>query len=60
MLATGALLSGLLQAASVYPAEVLWHSAFPVFFSALLGEAFLSGLFAAIFVALAPQLLATL
>ena len=59
MLATGALLSGLLQAASVYPAEVLWHSAFPVFFLLSWGEAFLSGLFAAIFVALAPQLLAT-
>ena len=59
MLATGALLSGLLQAASVYPAEVLWHSAFPVFFLLSWGEAFLSGLFAAVFVALAPQLLAT-
>lgn len=59
MLATGLLLVWLLQAAGVYPAQVLWESAFPVFFLLAWGEAFLSGLLTAVFVALAPHFLIT-
>ncbi len=59
MLLTGAAIVTLMQVAGVYPADVLWSSAFPVFFLITWGEAFLTGLFTAIFVALAPHLLST-
>ena len=59
MFATGLITIILLQAANVYPTEVLWSSAFPVFFLLSWGEAFLTGIFTAIFVALAPDLLST-
>ncbi|MDO5638814.1 MAG: energy-coupling factor ABC transporter permease [Neisseria sp.] len=59
MLATGLMLMWLLEAAGVYPPQVLWASAFPVFFLLVWGEAFLTGLLTAVFVALVPGLLAT-
>lgn len=59
MLLTGILLVVLLQLGGIYPAKILWESAFPVFFLLTWGEAFLTGLLTAIFVALAPQLLVT-
>lgn len=59
MLLTGLLAVALLQFAGVFPAPVLWASAFPVFFLLSWGEAFLSGIFTAVFVALRPQWLAT-
>ncbi len=59
MLLTSLLLVWLLLAAGVYPAPILWESAFPVFLLLAWGEAFLTGLLTAVFVALKPQLLAT-
>ncbi|UOO81010.1 energy-coupling factor ABC transporter permease [Uruburuella testudinis] len=59
LLFTGALLVAALQAAAVYSAETLWRGAFPVFFLLAWGEAFLTGIFTAVFVALAPQWLIT-
>lgn len=59
MLFTGFLIVMLLQTAGAFPAEILWSSAFPVFFLLSWGEAFLNGIFTAIFVALRPQWLAT-
>lgn len=59
MLLTGSLLVGLLGAAQVYPGVSLWSTAFMVFFLITWGEAFLSGILTAIFVALAPQLLSS-
>ncbi|WP_274584268.1 energy-coupling factor ABC transporter permease [Neisseria leonii] len=59
MLLTGLSVCLLLAAADAFPAPALWGKAFPVFFLLSWAEAFLSGLFTAIFVALAPQLLAT-
>lgn len=59
MMLTGALICALLTAAGIFDTATLWGKAFLVFFLISWGEAFLSGLFCAIFVALAPQLLAT-
>ena len=59
LLLTGSLLIGLLGAAQVYPGVSLWSTAFMVFFLITWGEAFLSGILTAIFVALAPQLLSS-
>lgn len=59
MLATGLLVVALLHFAGVFPAAALWQSAFPVFFLLAWGEAFLSGIFTSVFVALRPQWLAT-
>ncbi len=59
MLLTGLSVVLLLQFAGVFAAEALWQSAFPVFFLLAWGEAFLSGIFTAVFVALRPQWLAT-
>ncbi|MDO5073557.1 MAG: energy-coupling factor ABC transporter permease [Neisseria animaloris] len=59
MILTGALLAVLLQTVQAYSGEVLWTSVFPVFFLLAWGEAFLTGIFTAIFVALRPQFLAT-
>ncbi|HFC8518131.1 energy-coupling factor ABC transporter permease [Neisseria weaveri] len=58
-ISAGALLVFALQLSGAYPTSVLWESAFPVFFLLAWGEAFLSGIFTAIFVALKPQLLIT-
>ncbi|MDO4906961.1 energy-coupling factor ABC transporter permease [Neisseria sp.] len=59
MLLTGLSVVALLQFAGVFAAETLWQSAFPVFFLLAWGEAFLSGILTAVFVALRPQWLAT-
>ncbi len=59
MLITGAVVIALLDAANIYADVPLWSTAFVVFFLITWGEAFLSGLLTAIFVAFAPQLLAT-
>ena len=59
MLLTGFLIVLLLQTAGAFPSEILWASVFPVFFLLTWGEAFLNGIFTAIFVALRPQWLAT-
>ena len=59
MLATGAASVALLSHTATFAAAGLWHRAFPVFFLLGWGEAFLSGLFAAVFVAFKPQLLAS-
>lgn len=59
MLLTGLSVVALLQFADVFAAETLWQSAFPVFFLLAWGEAFLSGILTAVFVALRPQWLAT-
>lgn len=57
MLLTGVVVGGLLQAAAVFSADTVWRDVFPVFFLLSWSEAFLSGIFTAIFVALRPQLL---
>lgn len=49
----------LLYAAGVFDADTLLESVLPVFFFIAWGEAFLTGLLSAIFIALAPQLLTT-
>ena len=59
MLLTGVSIIALLQASGSFSGNVLWSSAFPVFFLLAWGEAFLSGIFTAVFVALRPQWLAT-
>ena len=59
MLATGVVVITLLDATDLYAGVALWSSAFVVFFLITWGEAFLSGILTAIFVALAPQLLST-
>ena len=56
---TAAAVGFCLYAAGVFPAELLWQSALPVFFFIAWGEAFLTGLLTAIFIALAPQWLHT-
>ncbi|MBH5328610.1 hypothetical protein H9Q10_02850 [Eikenella sp. S3360] len=62
--AAGVLLSGaaaglLLYGAGVFPLPILQGSVLPVFFLIAWGEAFLTGLLTAIFIALAPQLITT-
>ena len=59
MLITGAVVIALLDMTDVYADVPLWSTAFVVFFLITWGEAFLSGILTAIFVALAPQLLST-
>lgn len=56
---TGFVTVGLLDGVGAFPAEALWQRAFPAFFLLGWGEAFLSGLFTATFVALKPHLLHT-
>ncbi|MDO4641595.1 MAG: energy-coupling factor ABC transporter permease [Neisseria sp.] len=59
MLLTGALIVALLEWSGTFPNVLLWHTAFKVFFLIAWGEAFLSGIFSAIFVALVPTMLGT-
>lgn len=59
MLLTGLCIVLLLETVDAFTHEVLWTSAFPVFFLLSWGEAFLNGIFTAIFVALKPQWLVT-
>ena len=59
MILTGIVIIALLQLAGVYHTDVLWSSVFPLFFLLSFGEAFLTGLLTAVFVALAPHLLST-
>ena len=59
MLIIGAVVIALLDMMDVYADVPLWSTAFVVFFLITWGEAFLSGILTAIFVALAPQLLST-
>ena len=59
MLATGLLIINLLTFSTTFTNTSLWSNAFPVFFLMSWGEAFLTGLFTAIFVALQPKLLST-
>ncbi len=48
-----------LQALGAFEARAIWNSIFPVYFLLSWAEAFITGLFTAIFVALAPQYLLT-
>ena len=59
MMATGVAITALLSQSTVFAAVDLWQQAFPVFFLISWGEAFLTGMFTAIFVALKPQFLLT-
>lgn len=59
MLLTGVLVTALLHASHVFSADIAWGSAFPVFFLLSWGEAFLSGIVAAICVAFKPNILTT-
>lgn len=59
MLFTGALVITLLDASRAFAGVALWEAAFKVFFLIAWGEAFLTGILTAIFVALAPTMLAT-
>lgn len=59
MLCTGLLIINLLSFSPTFADAPLWSGAFPVFFLMSWGEAFLTGLFTAIFVALQPKLLST-
>lgn len=59
MLLTGAAVCILLWQSGVFSGGIVRDSAFPVFFLLSWGEAFLTGIFTAVFVALLPQLLAT-
>lgn len=59
MLATGLFIISLLHFSNAFADAPLWSGAFPVFFLMSWGEAFLTGLFTAIFVALQPTLLST-
>lgn len=59
MLLTGLLVCAVLYGANVFSGSVAWGSAFPVFFLLTWGEAFLSGIAAAVCVAFKPELLAT-
>ena len=55
MLLTGGVLVGILDRVRAFPETALWSMAFPVFFLIAWAEAFLSGITAAIFIALRPQ-----
>ena len=57
MLLAGTLSLWLLDMAGAYSSELLWHRSFPVLFLLSWGEAFLTGLACAVFIAFAPQLL---
>ncbi|MGF6147626.1 Predicted membrane protein [Kingella potus] len=59
MLAAGAAAVALLAHTETFAAADLWRRSFPVFFLLGWGEAFLTGLFAAVFVAFKPHLLAS-
>ena len=59
IIATGLVLVSILDAADIFTAEVLWSTAFPVFFLLAWAEAFLSGITTAIFIALRPHWLNT-
>lgn len=59
MLLTGLLIGGVLQMNEVFSGSVLWKNVFPVFFLLSWGEAFLSGMSSAIFVAFFPACLLT-
>lgn len=59
MIATGATICSLLSINHSLPATQLWQTAFPIFILLAWGEAFLTGIFTAIFVAFAPHLLTT-
>lgn len=56
---TAAAVGAVLYAAGAFDADTLLGSVLPVFFFIAWGEAFLTGLLSAIFIALAPQLLTT-
>ena len=55
MLLTGGVLVAILDRVRAFPETTLWSTAFPVFFLIAWAEAFLSGITAAIFIALRPQ-----
>ncbi|XXQ68185.1 energy-coupling factor ABC transporter permease [Neisseriaceae bacterium B1] len=59
MMLTGLLVASLLNITHVFTSEVAWGSAFPVFFLLSWGEAFLSGIGAAVCVAFKPDVLTT-
>ncbi|STZ76032.1 energy-coupling factor ABC transporter permease [Bergeriella denitrificans] len=59
MILTGAATTALLAAAGTFSDGILWQNAFPVFFLMAWAEAFLSGIAAAIFIALRPHWIAT-
>lgn len=59
VLLTGVLAAVLLYAFGIFPADLLRQTVLPVFFFIAWGEAFLTGLLSAIFIALAPHLLTT-
>ena len=59
MLLAGLCITGALAWSAAFNNEALWHNALPVFLFIAWGEAFLSGLLCAVFVALAPQLMST-
>lgn len=54
MLASGAIIIGLLDWTDAFSDGILWETAFPVFFLIAWAEAFLSGITTAIFIALRP------
>lgn len=55
ILLTGLILIGILDYKSIFPTDVLWSTAFPIFFLITWAEAFLSGIITAIFVTLKPH-----
>lgn len=59
MLAAGAAFTCLLSFSPAFAKLPIWQHSFPVFFLLSWAEAFLSGLFTAVFVALKPQLLSS-
>lgn len=59
MMLTGLLVAGLLHITDVFSSEVAWGAAFPVFFLLSWGEAFLSGIMTAVYVAFKPDVLST-
>lgn len=59
ILVTGALIVSALEWSQAFAGVPLWESAFKVFILIGWGEAFLTGIFTAIFVALVPDMLAT-
>lgn len=59
MMLSGVCIVAALDASAAFPPQVMWRDALPVFLFIAWGEAFLTGLLCAIFVALLPQMLTT-
>ena len=59
MMCTGLLICGLLHTHQIFSGSIVWQNAFPVFFLLSWGEAFLSGISAATFIAYKPECLST-